>query len=156
MVLFTNYHTTLFLKRATHAVDKRLWASEPVWWGQKHPSARSCLLRFLQIAKEMQDCKCQLRREAVPRTATGYVINAYPQQTQAPLVKRLRSQAHATITLNASSTNGKGREFGHKPQPQARSSSLSAESGSSATLMPCMMLLVSHYVAKVAESHLMV
>ena len=99
--LLTHYHTTLFPKRATHAMDKRLWASEPVWWDQKHLSARSCLLRFLQIAEEMQGCKCQLRREAVPRTASGYLINAHPQQTQAPLVNRLLSQAQATITLNA-------------------------------------------------------
>lgn len=107
------------------------------------PAAPFCtlMLRFLQIAEEMQDFKCKLRREVVPQTAQGYIIDMCRQLPEAPLVKRLRSQAKTTITLMASSISGKGREYGQKHQPEARASSLSATSGDYATLTPCVMFV---------------
>ena len=30
LLILTNYHVTVFLKRSEHVHDKRLWASEPV------------------------------------------------------------------------------------------------------------------------------
>ncbi len=44
MLIISNYHATVFLKRSEHVQDKRLWASRPVWWDQQQPTARSCWL----------------------------------------------------------------------------------------------------------------
>ena len=37
LLILTNYPVTVFLKRSEHVHDKRLWASEPVWWGSAAP-----------------------------------------------------------------------------------------------------------------------
>jgi len=110
LLILTNYHVTVFLKRSEHVHDKRLWASEPVWWNQQHPSARSCWLRALQVAEEMQHIKCKLRRMVVPQTAEGYIIPVSSKQAQQPLAKKLRPQAQPAIRLMASSDTLKGYE----------------------------------------------
>ena len=54
LLFVSNYHCTVFLKRSQHVHDKKLWASEPIWWDRQHPSAPSCWLRCLRAADEMQ------------------------------------------------------------------------------------------------------
>ncbi len=110
LLILSNYHVTVFLKRSEHVHDKRLWASEPVSWNQQHPSARSCWLRALQVAKEMQHIKCELLRMVVPQTAEGHIIPVSSKRALQPLQKKLRPQAQPAIRLMASSDTFKGHE----------------------------------------------
>ncbi len=111
LLFVSNYHVTVFLKRSEHVQNKQLWASEPIWWNRQHPSARSCWLRFLQVAKEMQDIKLKLPRMVVPRTASGYILPQVSNQVHSPAAKRLRPKAQSAIKLMASSNNRKGYEL---------------------------------------------
>lgn len=42
MLITSTYPVTVSLKRSEIVQDKRLWASQPVWWDQEEPSARCC------------------------------------------------------------------------------------------------------------------
>ena len=53
LLILSNYDVTIFLKRAKHVMDKRLWASPPVWWDSQRPSARCSWLRFFQVGASM-------------------------------------------------------------------------------------------------------
>ena len=116
-VLFvSNYHCTVFLKRNQHVHNKKLWASEPIWWDRQHPSARSCWLRFLRAADEMQDIKPRLPRMVVPRTADGCILPQVKMVDASLVAKRgLRPRPQPTIRLMASSINWKGYRLSHKP-----------------------------------------
>ena len=109
LLFVSNYHCTVFLKRSEHVHNKQLWASEPIWWDQQQPSARSCWLRFLQVADELQDMKPRLPRMVVPRTAGGYVLPRVGiEAPPLPMKKNLRLRAQPAIRLIASSGSRKG------------------------------------------------
>ncbi len=99
------------MRRSEHVLDKRLWASEPIWWDRQRPSARSCFLTALQLAVEMQPMKCKLARMMVPQTAEGYsmtqlVVAPPHHQAQQPPAKKLRPRQQPTIRLTAASEKG--------------------------------------------------
>lgn len=109
LLFISNYHCTVFLKRSEHVHNKTLWASEPIWWDQQHPSARSCWLKFLCVADEMQEVKAKLPRMVVPRTADGYMLPKVSVVVPHPAPNRsLRPRPQKTIRLMASSITRKG------------------------------------------------
>ena len=122
LLFISNYECTVFLKRSVHVYNKTLWASEPIWWDQQHPSACACWLQFLHLADEMQDRKPKLLRREVPRTANGYMP---PQLSivDPPLEvkKGLRPRAQPAIMLMASSESHKGYDL-VRSTPHATSS----------------------------------
>ena len=122
MLFVSNYHCTVFLKRSRHVHNKKLWASEPIWWDRQHPSARSCWLRFLRAADEMQDIKPRLLRMVVPRTADGYILPQVKDVDASLAAKRgLRPRPQPTIRLMASSSNRKGYQLCYEPTGNAAS-----------------------------------
>jgi len=74
LLILTNYYVTIFLKRSEDVLDKRLWASEPIWFDQTDPSARASWLHGLQQAEELRDLKQRLPRAVVPPTLGGVHI----------------------------------------------------------------------------------
>ena len=80
LLILTNYHVTVFLKRSEDVQDKRLWASEPIWYDQTDPPARASWVHGLQQAKELRDLKRRLPRAIVSPTVEGYHIQPRPQQ----------------------------------------------------------------------------
>jgi hypothetical protein len=105
MFIISNYHVTVFLKRSEDVQDKRLWASQPVWWDQEQPSARSCWLWALHEATQMQHLKCKLSRLAVPQTDIGYETPVISKQAQRSNLERLPRRAHPAVGLVSSSTS---------------------------------------------------
>lgn len=81
LLILTNYHVTVFLKRSENVQDKRLWASEPIWFDQTDPPARASWVHGLQQAEELRDLKQRLPRAIVPPTLEGYHIQPRPQQS---------------------------------------------------------------------------
>ena len=104
MFIISNYHVTVFLKRSEDVQDKRLWASQPVWWDQQQPSARSCWLWALHEATQLQHVKCKVSRLAVPQTDIGYDTPVSSKQAQKSNLERLPRRAHPATGLMASST----------------------------------------------------
>ena len=116
MLFVSNYHCTVFLKRSRHVHNKTLWASEPIWWDRQHPSARSCWLRFLRAADEMQDIKPRLPRMVVPRTADGYIQPQVQNADASLAAKRVPCpRPQPIIRLMASSINRKGYQLSQEP-----------------------------------------
>lgn len=93
----TNYHVTVFLKRSADVMDKRIWASEPIWYDRIHPPARACWVHGLQLAQQMQPLKRSLPRVVVPPTVEGYIIQQRPQQQ----VQHLEAQAAEAGSISA-------------------------------------------------------
>ncbi len=104
MFIISNYHVTVFLKRSEDVQDKRLWASQPVWWDQQQPSARSCWLWALHEATQKQHLKCKLPRLAVPQTDIGCDPHVISKQAQKSNLERLPRRAHPVVGLTTSST----------------------------------------------------
>ena len=73
LLVLTNYHATVFLRRSGDVRDARLRASEPVWIDQTDPPARACWLHALCQAGELRGLKRQLPRAGVPPTAPEQV-----------------------------------------------------------------------------------
>ena len=88
LLILTNYHVTVFLKRSEDVQDKRLWASEPIWCDQADPPARASWLHGLQQAQELRNLKQRLPRAVVPPTVQGYHIQLRPREAH-----RQRQQA---------------------------------------------------------------
>ena len=82
LLILTNYHVTIFLKRSDNVQDKRLWASEPVWFDQTEPPARASWVHGLQQAQELRNLKQSLPRAIVPPTVQGYHIQLRPREAQ--------------------------------------------------------------------------
>ncbi|KAK9817326.1 hypothetical protein WJX74_005231 [Apatococcus lobatus] len=96
LLVLSNYDCTVFQKRSPNVMDKRLWASEPVWWDSQRPSARACWLQAFQTAKGMADW-C-LPRQAVPQTLGGCSIpipQLEPLEPQQPLKRKFQEQGKA-------------------------------------------------------------
>ena len=92
-------------------MDKRLWASEPVWWDRQHPSARSCWLRAFQVAQDVAGWKSKLPRLAVPQTVDGYSLSISQSQPVQPAARRFRERTAPVIQLKASSAGHKGYDM---------------------------------------------
>ena len=90
LLILTNYHVTVFLKRSDNVQDKRLWASEPIWFDQKDPPARASWVHGLQQAGELRNLKRRLPRAIVPPTVEGYHLQMRRQEAH-----RQRQQAAA-------------------------------------------------------------
>lgn len=101
MLIISNYYVTVFLKRNEHVHDKRLWASQPVWWDQQQPTARSCWLWALHEATQMQHLKRKLPRMVVPQTCKGYDIPVTSKQVQNSSREKLQQRAQPAIRLMA-------------------------------------------------------
>lgn len=109
LLFVSNYHSTVFLKRSEHVCDKKLWASEPIWWDRQQPSARSCWLTFLRLADETEAVKARLPQTAVPRTADNYVLTQVSSKDRPLATKRsLRTRSRPANKLMASSSTKKG------------------------------------------------
>ncbi|EIE18322.1 hypothetical protein COCSUDRAFT_60291 [Coccomyxa subellipsoidea C-169] len=145
MLILTNYHVTVFLKRSADVQDKRLWASPPIWWDSTDPPARACWLYSLEQAHSMRAMKQKLPRFAVPPTMKGYHIPAQSQLDQ-PVVQdagtglRRSSRARtATLRLQATSASGKGYELDSlaaRQSPASAASAVSAAPSSSGSAPP--------------------
>ena len=107
LLILSNYLVTIFLKRSQHCWDKRLWASEPIWWDQTQPSARACWLHAFQLAAQMAPMKSQLPRRVVPQTMEGYKVSI-PQPHPQTGKGRLRERRTRVNQLKASSSSNKG------------------------------------------------
>ena len=90
LLILTNYHVTIFLKRSDNVQDKRLWASEPVWFDQTDPPARASWVHGLQQAEELRDLKRRLPHAIVPPAIQRYHIQLRPREAH-----RQRQQAAA-------------------------------------------------------------
>ena len=82
LLILTNYHVTVFLKRSDDARDKQLWASAPIWYDQTDPPPRACWAHGLQQAAELRSLKQKLPRALVPPTAKGSRTQRSMQQAQ--------------------------------------------------------------------------
>ena len=82
LLILTNYHVTVFLKRSEDVQDKRLWASEPIWFDQADPPARVSWVHGLQQAQELRHLKHRLPRAVVPPTVQGYHIQLRPREAR--------------------------------------------------------------------------
>ncbi|EIE27760.1 hypothetical protein COCSUDRAFT_39340 [Coccomyxa subellipsoidea C-169] len=85
LLVITNYHMTIFLKRSAHVQNKSLMASPPIWWDSTDPPPRAAWLYLLQQADALYDQKKKLPRVLVPPTGAGHAIKAreYAQETLA-------------------------------------------------------------------------
>jgi len=106
LLILTNYHVTVFLKRSGNVLDKRLWASEPIWFDQTDPPARASWLHALQQAEELRDLKQRLPRARVPPTAEGYHIQPRPQQAH----MQQQQQAAAEQQAEEAGSGGRSRQ----------------------------------------------
>ena len=88
LLILTNYHVTVFLRRSHDVQDKRLWASEPIWFDCTDPPARACWVHALQQAEKLRELKQKLLRAVVPPTFEGYHIESRPQQAQGAAVEQ--------------------------------------------------------------------
>ncbi|CAL5224743.1 g7476 [Coccomyxa viridis] len=66
LLALTNYDVTIFLKRSQDVKDKRLWASEPIWFDDTSPPPQVFWLYGLQTAHQLQGWKERLPRADVP------------------------------------------------------------------------------------------
>ena len=118
----TNYQVTVFLKRSADVMDKRIWASDPIWFDQTNPPARACWVHGLRLAEQMEPLKRNLPRAVVPPTLEGYLIQLRPQQAHhsdnqaahadSVSARRVRRRIMPTVNvrLRACSASGKGDE----------------------------------------------
>ena len=74
LVALTNYDVTIFLKRSQDVKDKRLWASEPIWFDDTSPPPQVFWLYGLQTAHQLQGWKERLPRADVPASRKRKLI----------------------------------------------------------------------------------
>ena len=84
LLVLTNYHVTVFLRRSQHVHDKRLWASEPVWFDRADLPVRACWAHALQQAQVLRGLKGSLPRALVPPTSGGHRIQDAHMPAQQP------------------------------------------------------------------------
>lgn len=119
LLILTNYHVTISLRRSYDVQDNRLWASEPIWFDQSDPPSRACWVYALQQAEELRELKRRLPRAAVPPTIEGCHIK--PRQQQA---HRQRQQIAAEQqAAEASSAGSSKRQCTEEQQPYVHGSS---------------------------------
>lgn len=116
LLIVTNFHVTVFMRRSDNVLDKKLFASEPIWFDQTDPPLRACWVHALQQAQELRDLKRRLPRAVVPPTVEVYHIEQRPQQAHG----QLGQQQHATAEQRAAAqqqaaTEQQGPEAGSAP-----------------------------------------
>lgn len=123
----TNYHVTVFLKRSTDVMDKRIWASEPIWFDWTDPPARACWVHLLQLAVQMQPLKRSLPRVVVPSTV-GVNFNQqvhhaddHAAEDDSIAARRVRRRVIRSLDLGmrACCASGKGHKIASKSLPAA-------------------------------------
>ena len=121
LLILTNYHVTIILKRSDNVQDKRLWASEPVWFDQTDPPARASWVHSLQQAEELRNLKQRLPRAIVPPTVQGYYIQLRPQEAQGQRQQAAAEQQAAEAGSGARRKRQRAAEqHAHEPSSLAR------------------------------------